>query len=111
MKYVRCIHNSGNEASLTIGTIYQVLPITDVEKASGMIRIIDNEGEDYLYPDHWFDPISDDEAVGAMTEQLTVHLSTASKVAIRDMANAQGSTMSTLVRAWIDERLDLPVSN
>jgi hypothetical protein len=54
MNYVRCINNQGNEASLDVGTIYRGLQTTAVEKESGMSRIIDNEGEDYLYPDNWF---------------------------------------------------------
>ncbi len=58
MKYMRCAYNADNQASLTIDAIYQALPTTDVEKASGMVRIVDNEGEDYLYPDHWFEPVS-----------------------------------------------------
>ena len=31
-----------------------------------------------------------------------------SKLVIRDLANAKGVSISALVRAWIDERLDLP---
>jgi hypothetical protein len=50
MQYVKCINNQGNEASLHIGMIYRTLPTTPVEDASGMLRVIDNEGEDYLYP-------------------------------------------------------------
>jgi len=58
MKRLRCIYNSDNQASLTTGVLYQALPTTEVEKASGMVRVIDNEGEDYLYPVHWFEPVS-----------------------------------------------------
>jgi hypothetical protein len=43
-----------------------------------------------------------------MSVPLTIHLNGISKIAIRDLANAKGLSMSALVREWIDERLDLP---
>ncbi|MBV7335890.1 hypothetical protein KFU94_48145 [Chloroflexi bacterium TSY] len=108
MKYVRCINNQGNEASLEIGVLYRVLSTTAVEDESGMIRVIDNEGEDYLYPSRWFEAVPTQVLASDMSELVTVHMSTLSKIAIRDMANAKGISMSALVREWIDERLDLP---
>ena len=108
MNYVRCINNQGNEASLDVGTIYRALQTTAVEKESGMSRIIDNEGEDYLYPDHWFEALPLQELVSKMSEPLTIHLNGVLKIAIRDLANAKGLSMSALVREWINERLDLP---
>jgi hypothetical protein len=38
---------------LTPRMIYQVLPDESAAK-SNYIRVIDNEGEDYLYPAHYF---------------------------------------------------------
>jgi hypothetical protein len=108
MNYVRCVDNKGNEASLKVGTIYQSLDRTVVEKESGMLRIVDNEGEDYLYPARWFEPVSEQELLAEHAQPLTIHLHTITKLAIRDMANAKGISMSALVREWIDERLDLP---
>ncbi|HET6568788.1 MAG TPA: hypothetical protein VFG50_12550 [Rhodothermales bacterium] len=47
-KYAICINNDGYPASLERRKIYEV--ITDLEAAShGMLRIIDESGEDYLY--------------------------------------------------------------
>ena len=108
MKYVRCIDNQGNEASLTKGVIYRLLPTTQVEKDSGMLRVIDNEGEDYLYPTRWFQVMSEKELILDLSEMVTVHLNLRSKVVIRDIANAKGVSIAALVREWIDERLDLP---
>jgi len=108
MNYVRCISNEGNEASIEIGTLYRALPITSTEDTSGMIRIVDNEGEDYLYPRRWFETIPLQALTAEMSESITVHLNTVSKIAIRDMANEKGISMSALLREWIDERLDLP---
>ncbi len=38
---------------LTPRMVYQVLPDEDAAK-SGYLRVIDNEGEDYLYPARYF---------------------------------------------------------
>ncbi len=108
MKYLKCIYNTGNEVSLDIGAIYRALPTTRVENESGMVRIIDNEGEDYLYPINWFEEVSEKELAAGLSEMVAVHVNGLSKIAIRDMANAKGVSMSALVREWIDDRLDLP---
>jgi len=49
ISFVRCIDNTGYEGMLDVGEIYQSLPTTEIEDAAGDLRIIDNEGEDYLY--------------------------------------------------------------
>ena len=98
MRYVRCINNQGNEASLEVGVLYQALSTTSVEDESGMIRIIDNEGEDYLYPNRWFEAVSVQALTSDMSELVTVHLNAIAKIAIRDKANAKGISMSALVR-------------
>lgn len=67
---VRCIQNTGNEASLTLGAIYRALATTESEQASGMLRVIDNEGEDYLYPDDWFELISEPNEIGRIPEPV-----------------------------------------
>ena len=51
-KFVVCI-NSDDPDLLTPRRIYQVLPDTSAAK-SNYIRVIDNEGEDYLYPADYF---------------------------------------------------------
>lgn len=48
-RFVICINNTGNEASLERWKVYQCLPDKEAEKHSE-IRVIDEEGEDYLYP-------------------------------------------------------------
>lgn len=55
-RLVVCIDNQGNEASLEQWKIYQALPDEGAEK-HGEIRIIDDEGEDYLYPSSCFFPV------------------------------------------------------
>ncbi|MEZ4862807.1 MAG: hypothetical protein R3C14_15935 [Caldilineaceae bacterium] len=102
------MNNQGNEASLTVGVVYRSLPTTPLENETGMARIIDNEGEDYLYPRRWFEVVPEQILASDLSELVTIHLSGRSKSAIRDMANAKGVSMSAIVREWIDERLDLP---
>ncbi len=48
-----CIGNEGNEASLEQWKIYQSLPDEEAERHNE-IRVIDEEGEDYLYPSEYF---------------------------------------------------------
>jgi hypothetical protein len=54
--FVVCTHNEGYGASLEIRKIYR--KVADPESSrSGLIRVIDESGEDYLYPEGWFEPI------------------------------------------------------
>jgi hypothetical protein len=46
---VICINNEGNEASLDQWKIYPSIPDPEAERHQE-IRVIDEEGEDYLYP-------------------------------------------------------------
>ncbi len=51
--FVICIENSEYPASLETRKIYQVVPDEEAEKI-GHIRVIDESGEDYLYPESCF---------------------------------------------------------
>ncbi|MGK2860093.1 MAG: hypothetical protein ACSLFQ_23095 [Thermoanaerobaculia bacterium] len=55
--FVVCVRNEGNEVSLELRKIYEVLEDAEAEK-HGMLRVIDEEREDYLYPRDWFLPIN-----------------------------------------------------
>lgn len=52
-KFVVCINNDEYPASLELHKIYQTIPDADAEE-DGDLRIIDESGEDYLYPAEWF---------------------------------------------------------
>ena len=56
-KFVVCVNNKGYEASLEFGMIYQVVIDKDAE-AEGLIRIIDESGEDYGYSPERFHPVA-----------------------------------------------------
>ena len=48
-----CIHNEDYEVSLELRKLYEVLPDPEAEKL-GQLRVIDESGEDYLYPKEFF---------------------------------------------------------
>ena len=52
-RFVVCIENSGYPASLELHKIYRVVPDADATR-DGDFRIVDESGEDYLYPAAWF---------------------------------------------------------
>ena len=55
-KFVICIRNTGYEVSLELRKLYPVLP--DVGAiAHDQIRVVDESGQDYLYPSSFFIPI------------------------------------------------------
>jgi hypothetical protein len=119
MRYVKCINNKAyirfkdeplsGEAlvDLTVGNVYKVLPDAEAEQA-GSIRVIDNSGEDYLYPAEYFEPIELNRSSSDGFDSLTIHIDSLTKGVLRAEAIAQGTSMSFLVRQWIDERLGLP---
>ena len=55
-EFAVCINNSGYPASLELHKIYRILPDEDAAK-DGALRVVDESGEDYLYPAEWFVPI------------------------------------------------------
>jgi len=63
-EFVVCLRNEGYAASLELHKIYRVLPDPQADK-DGDMRIIDESGEDYLYPRDWFVLIEVPEAVEA----------------------------------------------
>jgi hypothetical protein len=52
-RYVVCVANEGYKASLVIRRIYQVKPDPQAAKR-GLCRVVDESGEDYLYPKKLF---------------------------------------------------------
>ena len=54
--YMICIDNNGYEASLEIKKIYEVIADRPADKHH-QLRVIDESGEDYLYPESFFAPV------------------------------------------------------
>ena len=55
-QFVMCVKNEGYEASLEIRKVYDLLEDTAAE-GHGLVRVIDESGEDYLYPKEYFVPV------------------------------------------------------
>ncbi len=51
--FVVCVRNSGYPVSLEVRKIYKTVPDRTAE-THGMLRVIDESGEDYLYPAKFF---------------------------------------------------------
>ncbi len=67
--YVLCVSNEKYPASLEARKIYQWVPDPQAE-AHGQIRVIDESGEDYLYPQEFFLPIEiPEEATRAFAQE------------------------------------------
>lgn len=51
-----CVNNKGYPASLELRKLYQVIPDEEAAKL-GQIRVVDESGENYLYPGQYFAPV------------------------------------------------------
>jgi hypothetical protein len=52
-KFLLCVNNEAYPASLEVRKVYQALPDA-VAASRGFVRVIDESGEDYLYPSDYF---------------------------------------------------------
>ena len=55
-RFVLCIDNDSYEASLEPRKVYRVVDDAKAE-AKALLRVIDESGEDYLYPADFFVPV------------------------------------------------------
>jgi hypothetical protein len=55
LRFVICIDNTEYPASLELHKVYRVLPDEDAAQ-DGDLRVIDESGEDYLFPAEYFVP-------------------------------------------------------
>jgi hypothetical protein len=69
-RYVICVGNKGYPASLELRKIYQVIP-DKVAAGFQQVRIIDESGEDYLYPQDFFVPVQLPQAVERAIRRAT----------------------------------------
>jgi uncharacterized protein YnzC (UPF0291/DUF896 family) len=117
MSYVRCISNAGfiydqtgqlfdeTIPDLVVGQVYKIAP--PAANDGEMVRVIDESGEDYLYPADHFEPLRRDEKA-ERRHLATVYLDDFTKGVLHAEALAAKKSISALLREWIDERLDLP---
>lgn len=55
--FVVCVQNTDYRASLELHKIYRAIPDADAA-VDGDIRVVDESGDDYLYPESYFIPIA-----------------------------------------------------
>ena len=64
-QFVICVNNESNPIHLTLYKVYRVIPNKKADKL-GLIRLVDDSGEDYAYPSPMFRPIELPAEVQAM---------------------------------------------
>jgi len=122
--YVKCVKNKpylqpqGEPiqeeplTGITVGGIYKVLPPERNDPAD-MIRIVDETfGElgseaGYLYPSNYFELFVPTSQLH-LVDTVTIHLDSYRKGVLHAEAIAANTSVSGLLRKWIDERLDEP---
>jgi hypothetical protein len=59
IRFVVCLEKKNlgefSNEDVTLGRLYELV---EEDAGNGMVRIIDESGEDYLYPSSWFEPIA-----------------------------------------------------
>jgi hypothetical protein len=56
-RFVVCLNNEGYQASLEVGKLYRFIPDKEAE-AEGLIRVVDESGEDYAFAADRFHPVN-----------------------------------------------------
>jgi hypothetical protein len=56
VQFVVCLNNEGYKASLEVGKLYRVIPDHEASQ-HGLIRVIDESGEDYAFAAERFHPL------------------------------------------------------
>ena len=69
-QFVICVRNKGYPASLELRKIYQVIPDRAASRLHHL-RVIDESGEDYLYPEDYFVPVQLPQAVERAVRRAT----------------------------------------
>ena len=116
-QYVRCINNKRflffkdepqrDEAmvSLIVGHVYKLA--APHENDGDELRVIDESGEDYLYPASYFEPLIRDNN-GHAAKTVTAHVPTWLYGVLQAEAVAADQSISSLLREYIEDRFDLP---
>jgi hypothetical protein len=56
LRFAVCVEVGDYRASLELWKIYRVTPDAEAERHQ-QIRVVDESGEDYVYPNAWFRPL------------------------------------------------------
>jgi len=66
-----CINNGEYAGTLELRKVYEVLE-DSLAAARDYARIIDESGEDYLYPKSWFVPVAVPENIEGLLHELAI---------------------------------------
>jgi hypothetical protein len=55
--FVVCLNNEGYKAALEVGKLYRFIPDQEAE-VEGLIRVVDESGEDYAFAANRFHPVN-----------------------------------------------------
>lgn len=66
-----CVHNGEYAGTLELRKVYEVVD-DPVAAKRNFVRVIDESGEDYLYPQSWFVPVAVPEGVEQLLHELTL---------------------------------------
>lgn len=69
MSYIVCISNKGYEVSLEPRKLYKKLRDPASER-HGLVRVLDESGEDYLFPADHFTPIDVPQKIKRQLDQI-----------------------------------------
>jgi hypothetical protein len=69
IRFAICVNNAEYPMSLELDNVYRVLRDEDAE-ADGDLRVVDESGEDYLYPADYFDQVDPATAVLSVMRRL-----------------------------------------
>jgi hypothetical protein len=70
MQFAICVKNDGFEASLQIRKIYYLISDNEA-KSHGLLRVKDESGDDYLFPEDFFVPLDLPSPIQARLNQIT----------------------------------------
>jgi hypothetical protein len=70
-KFAICIHNGEYAGTLELRKVYEVIDDESAAKRN-YIRVIDESGEDYLYPRSWFVFVAVPEDVEGLLHELAI---------------------------------------
>lgn len=64
-----CIHNGEYAGTLEVRKVYEILE-DSAAATRDFVRVVDESGEDYLYPRSWFVPVAVPESVEQLLHEL-----------------------------------------
>lgn len=70
-KFAICIHNGEYAGTLELRKVYEVID-DELAAKRNYIRVIDESGEDYLYPRSWFVFVAVPEDVEGLLHELAI---------------------------------------